>query len=107
MAAVSMISPHSRSALMARLRIISCSGLDAFGCRRPEFRAGTEILLRTRHLGAQHYRRVPAPTWIVEHAPRQPHHISLGLGNDCLGLRRRRDQPDHARGDTDLALDPL
>src|SRR5262249_27264551 len=49
-------------------------------------------------------RGAPAPMGIVEHSPRQGHHIGLTLGDDRLGLLRRGDQPDRARHDAGLAL---
>jgi hypothetical protein len=57
--------------------------------------------------GAERDRRMPAPARIVEHRPRHGHHVGLSLGNDRLGLLRLGDQPDHARGDAALALDPF
>ena len=88
-AAVSISSPHSRSASMARLRMRARSGPRALalGGRRPQLRPDAQILLGARHLGAERLRRVPAPARIVEHARAPCATMSaLPLGDDRFGL---------------------
>src|SRR5262249_39903511 len=63
-------------------------------CPRPHLRRSALVLLGAGALRAEHMRSAPAPMGIVEHGPRQGHHIGLTLGDDRLGLFGRGDQPD-------------
>src|SRR2546421_12168134 len=112
-AAVSISSPQSRSASITRFCMAHLARSEANALRyaiavrraRPQLRRSAQILIGPRDIGAELLGGEPAPVRVLQHGAAKRDHVGVAARDDVLGLARRRNQTDDARGDASLALD--